>query len=161
MLRRIILPQAFVAMIPPWGNLFIELLKSTSLVSLITLTDLTFKAQQLNQTTLKTVPIFTLVLLIYLAHVARLTIGMRLLETPRRTRASRGRSGMIWDWAFAFEILPILALGRDRHHRGDAPRLRDRRDPRPRHSPSLRIAVPGHGLADLGRSSSSSARRRC
>src|SRR5690349_16940458 len=33
-LRRIILPQAFVAMIPPWGNLFIELLKSTALVSL-------------------------------------------------------------------------------------------------------------------------------
>src|SRR4051794_8613720 len=49
-LRRIILPQAFVAMIPPWGNLFIELLKSTALVSLITLTDLAFRAQQLNQT---------------------------------------------------------------------------------------------------------------
>jgi ABC-type amino acid transport system permease subunit len=27
-------------MIPPWGNLFIELLKSTALVSLITLSDL-------------------------------------------------------------------------------------------------------------------------
>ena len=67
MLRRIILPQAFVAMIPPWGNLFIELLKSTALVSLITLTDLAFKAQQMNQTTMKTIPIFTLVLLIYLA----------------------------------------------------------------------------------------------
>jgi polar amino acid transport system permease protein len=39
-LRRIILPQAFVAMIPPWGNLFIELLKATALVSLITISDL-------------------------------------------------------------------------------------------------------------------------
>ena len=86
MLRRIILPQAFVAMIPPWGNLFIELLKSTALVSLITLTDLAFKAQQMNQTTLKTVPIFTLVLLIYLAMSLAITIGMRLLEN----RASRG-----------------------------------------------------------------------
>lgn len=80
MLRRVILPQAFVAMIPPWGNLFIELVKSTSLVSLITLADLTFKAQQMNQTTLKTVPIFTLVLLIYLAISLTITIGMRLTE---------------------------------------------------------------------------------
>ncbi len=47
-LRRIIVPQAFVRMIPPWGNLFIELLKATSLVSLITISDLTFRAQQMN-----------------------------------------------------------------------------------------------------------------
>ncbi len=80
MLRRIILPQAFIAMIPPWGNLFIELLKATSLVSLITLSDLAFRAQQMNQTTLRTIPIFTLVLLIYLAMSLVITIGMRLLE---------------------------------------------------------------------------------
>jgi polar amino acid transport system permease protein len=36
-LRRIILPQALVSMIPPWGNLFIDLLKSTALVSTISL----------------------------------------------------------------------------------------------------------------------------
>ena len=80
MLRRIILPQAFVAMIPPWGNLFIELVKSTSLVSLVTLADLTYQAQQMNQATLKTVPIFTLVLLIYLAISLTITIGMRFTE---------------------------------------------------------------------------------
>jgi polar amino acid transport system permease protein len=85
-LRRVILPQALIAMIPPWGNLFIELLKSTALVSLITLGDLAFRAQQMNQTTMKTVPIFTLVLLIYLAMSLLITIGMRTLET----RASRG-----------------------------------------------------------------------
>jgi polar amino acid transport system permease protein len=92
MLRRIILPQAFVAMIPPWGNLFIELLKSTALVSLITLSDLAFKAQQMNQTTLKTVPIFTLVLLIYLAMSLVLTIGMRLLEKRASLGLARGRA---------------------------------------------------------------------
>ena len=91
MLRRIILPQAFVAMIPPWGNLFIELLKSTALVSLITLSDLAFRAQQMNQTTLKTIPIFTLVLLIYLAMSLVITIGMRLLEKRASTGLARGR----------------------------------------------------------------------
>jgi polar amino acid transport system permease protein len=92
-LRRIILPQAFVAMIPPWGNLFIELLKSTALVSLITLTDLAFRAQQLNQTTMKTVPIFTLVLLIYLALSLCITIGMRALETTASRGIIRARRG--------------------------------------------------------------------
>ncbi len=92
MLRRIILPQAFVAMIPPWGNLFIELLKATSLVSLITLSDLAFKAQEMNQTTLKTVPIFTLVLLIYLVMSLVLTIGMRTLEGRAGRGLARGRA---------------------------------------------------------------------
>jgi len=91
-LRRIILPQAAVAMIPPWGNLFIELLKATSLVSLITLSDLTFKAQQMNQTTFKTVPIFTLVLLIYLAMSLVLTIGMRFAERRASLGLARGRA---------------------------------------------------------------------
>lgn len=91
MLRRIILPQAFVAMIPLWGNLFIELLKSTSLVALITLADLTFKAQQMNQSTMKTIPIFNLVLLIYLAMALVITIGMRFLEQRASRGLARGR----------------------------------------------------------------------
>jgi len=65
MMRRIVVPQAVVAMIPPWGNLFIELMKATALVSLITLTDLTFAAYQLNQTALRSVEIFSLVLVMY------------------------------------------------------------------------------------------------
>jgi polar amino acid transport system permease protein len=91
MLRRIILPQAFLAMVPPWGNLFIELLKSTALVSLITLGDLAFRAQQMNQTTMRTIPIFTLVLLIYLAISLAITIGMRSLEGWLGRGLARGR----------------------------------------------------------------------
>ncbi|MBL8710496.1 MAG: ectoine/hydroxyectoine ABC transporter permease subunit EhuC [Rhodospirillaceae bacterium] len=91
-LRRVILPQAFVAMIPPWGNLFIELLKSTALVSLITLGDLAFRAQQMNQTTMKTIPIFTLVLLMYLVMSLAITICMRLLERRATRGLARGRS---------------------------------------------------------------------
>jgi polar amino acid transport system permease protein len=91
MLRRIILPQAFAAMVPPWGNLFIELLKSTALVSLITLGDLAFRAQQMNQTTMRTIPIFTLVLLIYLAISLAITIGMRSLEGWLGKGLARGR----------------------------------------------------------------------
>ena len=90
-LRRIILPQALITMIPPWGNLFIELLKATSLVSLITLSDLAFKAQQINQNTLRTAEVFGSVLLIYLALSVLITVAMRALETRAARGLRRGR----------------------------------------------------------------------
>lgn len=64
-MHRVILPQAFRGMLPPWGNLLIELLKGTSLVSLITIHDLTFMGNQLNITTFRTIEVFTLVLILY------------------------------------------------------------------------------------------------
>lgn len=91
-LRRIILPQAFVAMIPPWGNLFIELLKSTALVSLITMSDLTFRAKTLNDFSMQTIPIFTLALLFYLVLSLVITIGMRWLERKSLRGMLRGRA---------------------------------------------------------------------
>ncbi|MCG8691904.1 MAG: ectoine/hydroxyectoine ABC transporter permease subunit EhuC [Minwuiales bacterium] len=90
-LRRVIFPQAFVAMIPPWGNLFIELLKATALVSLITISDLAFKAQQMNQTTLRTIEIFTIVLVFYFAISLIITFGMRGLERRAARGLARGR----------------------------------------------------------------------
>jgi polar amino acid transport system permease protein len=91
-LRRIVLPQAFVAMIPPWGNLFIELMKATSLVALITVTDLTFRARQMNDITFRTIEIFTIVLVFYLAISIIITVGMRTLENYAARGLSRGRS---------------------------------------------------------------------
>jgi polar amino acid transport system permease protein len=91
-LRRIIVPQAIVRMIPPWGNLFIELLKATSLVSLITISDLAFKAQQMNQTTFRTLEIFSIVLVFYLAIASVITVAMRTLEERAARGVSRGRA---------------------------------------------------------------------
>jgi polar amino acid transport system permease protein len=91
-LRRIIIPQAFVRMIPPWGNLFIELMKATSLVSLITISDLAFKAQQMNQTTFRTLEIFTIVLVFYLAIASVITVLMRALEERVASGVARGRA---------------------------------------------------------------------
>lgn len=47
-LRHIILPQAVLVMLPPYGNLNIEVMKGTSLVALIALGDLTREAQNLR-----------------------------------------------------------------------------------------------------------------
>jgi polar amino acid transport system permease protein len=79
-LRRIILPQAIRIMIPPFGNLAIQLFKLTALVSFIGISDLTYTAYQLNQTTYRTVEVFTIVLFMYFAIGLCITIGMKLLE---------------------------------------------------------------------------------
>jgi len=85
-MRRIILPQAIPAMLPPGGNIMIELLKNTALVSLITITDLTFRAQLLRSDTLRTTDIFILVLLMYFAVALLITAGVRLLERRFKVR---------------------------------------------------------------------------
>jgi polar amino acid transport system permease protein len=77
---RIILPQAAIIMIPPWGNLIIQLLKATSLVSLITITEITFRAYQLNQLTVRTAEIFGAVLVIYFCLSQVISAGTRSLE---------------------------------------------------------------------------------
>lgn len=87
--RRIILPQAVPAMLPPAGNLLIELLKNTALVSLITITDLTFSAQILRAETLRTTEIFSLVLFMYFGAAMVIAILMRLLE--RKLSHAQGR----------------------------------------------------------------------
>jgi polar amino acid transport system permease protein len=85
-LRRVVLPQALVAMLPPFGNLMIELLKGTALVSLITLSDLTFQAQVLRSSTGRTLAVFSLTLLFYFLMASVITAAVRLLER----RVSRG-----------------------------------------------------------------------
>jgi polar amino acid transport system permease protein len=90
-MRRIILPQAIPAMIPPYGNLMIQLLKATALVSLISIADLTFEAYQLDQFTGETLKIFAIVLAAYFALALCWSIGFQLFE--RWLKAALGRSG--------------------------------------------------------------------
>ena len=74
------------------GNLLIELLKATSLVSLITISDLAFIANTMNQTTLRTVEIFSIVLVIYLGIALIITHGVRTLERRAARGMARGRA---------------------------------------------------------------------
>ena len=79
-LRRIILPQALPVMLPPLGNQLVELLKTTSLVSLITLTDLTFSGAQLITTLGQQTLIWCLVLVGYFLMAWPLTLLVRRYE---------------------------------------------------------------------------------
>ncbi len=92
MMRYIIVPQALVAMIPPFGNLFIELLKATSLVSLITVADLTYNSKLLIANTLNTGEIFFVVLLIYFFLAQVINYTMKAVE--RRMSFGLDRGGL-------------------------------------------------------------------
>ena len=83
---RVILPQAVIAMLPPMGNLLVDLLKATSLVSLITLSDLTFHARLLQNSIGRPTEVFVAVLGMYFVMSYALTIAIRRLES----RFSRG-----------------------------------------------------------------------
>jgi polar amino acid transport system permease protein len=89
-MRRIILPQALVLMLPPWGNLMIELLKGTALVALISVPDLMFVAKQINGATFRSAEAFGAALLIYYI-LARflITPAMRGLERVMARRLGR------------------------------------------------------------------------
>jgi polar amino acid transport system permease protein len=85
-LYRVILPQAVPLMLPPAGNLAIELVKNSALVSLITIHELTFSAQLLRAETLRSAELFSLVLLLYFGVAMVIMLPMRALER----RAGRG-----------------------------------------------------------------------
>src|SRR5262249_20686978 len=59
-LLHITMPQAIVEMMPAFGNLAIQNLKDTALVSLISIADLTFQAQSLRNITLDSARIYSL-----------------------------------------------------------------------------------------------------
>lgn len=59
------LPQAFAAMMPTFINQLIQLIKGTALVSLITLTDMTFRAKEISQLHYNPVGTYTALLVAY------------------------------------------------------------------------------------------------
>jgi polar amino acid transport system permease protein len=63
--RLVLIPQVLPVVIAPLGVLAVQLLKATSLASLITISELSFRAYQLSQVTARTGPIFAIVLLLY------------------------------------------------------------------------------------------------
>lgn len=79
-MRRVILPQAIKIVLPPFGNTVIMMLKDSSLVSTITVAELTRQGQLIAASTFDNMTVFTLVALIYLALSLPLTFLTRHLE---------------------------------------------------------------------------------
>ncbi len=80
MMRRVVLPQAFKIVLPPYANNLVMLLKDSSQVSVISVAELTMQGKMLASSTFNNMTIFTLVALLYLCLTIPLNFGMRRLE---------------------------------------------------------------------------------
>lgn len=88
-LIHIILPQAFSRSLPPLAGQFISTIKDSSIVSVISIQELTFAGQELMSATYRTFEIWTLVILMYFILTFPCSIGVRELEKRLNTHKSR------------------------------------------------------------------------
>ena len=79
-MRRIVLPQAMRVIIPPTGNETISMLKTTSLVSVIAITELLYSVQQIYAVSFQTIPLLIVASIWYLIVTTVLSIGQYYLE---------------------------------------------------------------------------------
>jgi polar amino acid transport system permease protein len=79
-LRKIVLPQAFRRMIPPFVNESVSILKFSSLVSVLGVADLTYQATVLSTTTFRPIEIFTFIAVVYFILCTTLSYFARRLE---------------------------------------------------------------------------------
>lgn len=87
-LRRIVLPQAMRVIIPPTGNETINMLKTTSLVSVLAFPELLYASQLIYSVNFKTIPLLITASLWYLLLTSILNIGQYYLER-RYSRSDR------------------------------------------------------------------------
>jgi polar amino acid transport system permease protein len=79
-MRRIVLPQAMRVIIPPTGNETISMLKTSSLVSVIAVTELLYSVQQIYAVNYRTIPLLIVASIWYLIVTTVLSIGQFYLE---------------------------------------------------------------------------------
>jgi polar amino acid transport system permease protein len=90
-MRRVILPQAVAEMIPPFNNLFIQLLKSTAILSFVFIPEITRQATEVLVPNFNpwVIQIYLVLLLYYLVLSLIITAVMRLLERTVAARLGR------------------------------------------------------------------------
>src|SRR5205807_9864148 len=87
-MRRIVLPQAMRVIIPPTGNEFISMLKTSSLAEAITYAELLRVAGDIYSTNLQPVPLLVVASIWYLVLTSVASVGQYYLER----RFARGRA---------------------------------------------------------------------
>lgn len=90
-MRRIILPQALKVIIPPTGNELITVLKVTSLVSIISMTDLLYSVQLIYSKTFQTIPLLVVACIWYLIVTSILAVVQNYLERKLSPEQASGQ----------------------------------------------------------------------
>ncbi|MDD2809948.1 amino acid ABC transporter permease [Rhodoferax sp.] len=84
-MRLVVIPQAVKVILPALGNQFVYVLKMSSLISVIGLSELTRKANELNVNEYRPLEIYTLLVVEYLALILLVSYGVRQLERKLST----------------------------------------------------------------------------
>ncbi len=79
-IRKIILPQTFKVIMPPVGNEFIALLKDSSLVSILAVSDLLRRGREFASTSFRYFETYTVIALVYLVITLFLSKLVALME---------------------------------------------------------------------------------
>jgi polar amino acid transport system permease protein len=77
---RVIMPQALRTILPPLASNFVQLIKYSSLASVISVNEITRRATELSSTTFRPLEIFSFVAFVYLIICWPLAQGIRLWE---------------------------------------------------------------------------------
>jgi polar amino acid transport system permease protein len=85
-MRRVILPQAFRIVLPPYGNVMIMMLKDSSQASTITVAELALQGKLIAASTFKNTSVFTMVALMYLCMCLPLMYLVGQLEKHSATQ---------------------------------------------------------------------------
>ncbi|QUW22403.1 amino acid ABC transporter permease [Sporosarcina sp. Marseille-Q4063] len=90
-MRHVILPQAIRMMLPEYGNYLIQILKATSLVSLIGLTDILYYGNIYKSTHLSETPlVYIIILLFYFILALPLIFFTRKMEAASKKGVATG-----------------------------------------------------------------------
>lgn len=87
--RFIVFPQAFRMVLPPLGNDFVAMVKDSSLVSVLGVTDVTQLGKVTAAGNFRYFETYNVVALIYLTITITLSLALRHIETRLRSRAER------------------------------------------------------------------------
>jgi polar amino acid transport system permease protein len=109
-MRRIVLPQAMRVIIPPTGNETISMLKTSSLASVITVTELLYAVQLIYSVNFKTIPLLITASIWYLIVTSVLTAGQFYIERHYARGAARELPPTPWQRIrrilFTFHVPP-------------------------------------------------------
>lgn len=97
-MRRVLIPQSIPAMLPPFGNVMVDLLKNSSLVSLVTVSDLTFRSTFIKNEMGHTTTVLLTIAVIYFILSQLISLFSRWLERrfalDRVPRSALRKAGM-------------------------------------------------------------------
>ncbi|MGI8578552.1 MAG: amino acid ABC transporter permease [Nocardioidaceae bacterium] len=120
-IRKIVLPQAMRVIIPPTGNETISMLKTTSLVSVISFPELLYQAQLIGAATYQIIPSYVVASIWYIVVTSILTVGQYYIERHFGRGTTRAQSltpfqkfRALWGRNLTtFHASPPTTLGRD------------------------------------------------